>query len=81
LFVFFGVLVLVFSGLAGYASWLVWRKEHVEHQITDYSLTTLLICTGLSLIAAILLIGIGIRTASRTPPYDTHDPNQPNLKF
>ncbi len=80
MFVFFGLLGLVFSGLAGYASWLVWHKEYLEHQVTGYSLTSLLICTGLGFFAAVFLICFGLRMAFHTPPYDTHDPDQPNLE-
>jgi hypothetical protein len=81
LFVFFGLLALVFSGLSAYASWLIYHRHYVEHQLTGCNLTSFLIATGLGLFCAIFLIYFGLRRAFRTSPYDTRDPKQPNLKF
>lgn len=81
LVVFFGMLALVFSGLCGYASWLVYQKEFIQHQPTDYSLTQLLLGTVGGLSVACTMIVLGLRMAYRTAPYDTRDPKQPNVKF
>jgi hypothetical protein len=81
LVVFFGMLALVFSGLCGYASWLVYQKECVQHQSSEYSLTQLLLLTAGGFVVATSMITVGLRMAYRTAPYDTRDPEQPLVKF
>jgi TRAP-type C4-dicarboxylate transport system permease small subunit len=81
LFVFLGLLALVFSGVSAYASWLIYHKHYIEHQLTGYSLTSFLIATSLGLFGAVSLIYFGLRMAFQTGAYDVHDPKQPNLKF
>jgi ABC-type sulfate transport system permease component len=81
LFVFFGVLFLVASALAGYAAWLDYHKIYIEHQVTAYSLTSLLVCFAATLVVGLGMVVFGLRMALQTGPYDTHDPKEPGLKF
>lgn len=81
LLVFFGILALVFSGLCGYASWLVYQKECVQHQPTEYSLTQLLLLTAAGFVVACAMIAVGLRMAYRTAPCDTRHPAQPQVKW
>lgn len=81
LVVFFGILALLFSGFCGYASWLVYEKEQILHQTTEYSLTQLLLGTVVGFVLAGVMITLGLRMAYRTAPYDTRDPKQPHVKF
>jgi ABC-type sulfate transport system permease component len=81
LLVFFGVLFLVASALAGYASWLDYHKIYLEHQATEYSLTSLLLCFAATLVVGLGLVIFGLRMAMDTGPYNTHDPKEPGVKF
>lgn len=81
LFVFFGLFALIFSGLSGYAGWLVFQKEAMRGQETGYSYWMLFTGSGAGLILAFALICYGIRMARQVPPYDTRDPKEPSLKF
>jgi ABC-type sulfate transport system permease component len=81
LLVFFGVLSWIVSGLAGYASWLIYQKRYIEHVKTEYSLTSVLVTSIVAFIIGIVLIVIGLRMAWSVGPYDTHDPKEPWLKF
>lgn len=81
LLVFFGLLSMLISGMAGYAGYLVHHREVVEHVDTGYSTLPLFgLCGVLLLIGAALVIW-GTRLAWRVGAYDTRDPNEPRLKF
>ena len=81
IFVFFGVLSWIYSGLAGYASWLVFHRHYIEHKPVDHNLSSLAFQTGIGFIVGLLLIYFGLRMASKVAPYDTRDPKEPFIKF
>ena len=81
LFVFFGILSWIVSGLAGYASWLIYKKQYIQHMEVEYHLRPVLITAIVAFLVGLALIVIGIRMAWRTESYDTHDPKEPMLKF
>ena len=81
LFVFFGVMSWVYSGLAGYASWLVFHKQLIEHKLVDHSLSSLVIQAVVGFIVGLLLIYFGLKLALKVAPYDTRDPKEPFIKF
>ncbi len=81
LFVFFGILSWVISGLAGYASWLIYKKQYIQHIEVEYHLKSVLIVAIIAFLMGIILIIVGLRMAWRVGAYDTHDPKEPWLKF
>jgi len=81
LLVFFGTLSLIYSGLSAYAAWLVYHKEYIEKQPTEYSFIGLSLGALCGLLIATTLIYIGLRMAFYVGSYDTHDPKQPSVKF
>lgn len=81
LFVFFGLLAMVFTILAGYATWLIYQKEFIDQQPTEHNFLGWMLTTSLGLLTAIALIYFGLRMAYHTPPYDVRDPQEPRLKF
>ena len=81
LFVFFGMLSWVVSGLARYASWLIYKKQYIQHVEVEYHLRPVLITAIVAFLVGVALIVIGLRMAWRTESYDMHDPKEPWLKF
>lgn len=81
LFVFFGILSWAFSGLAGYASWLIYHKKYIEHLEVKYHLAPVLVASIVAFVVGLVLIIIGLRMAWSVEPYDTRDPKEPSLKF
>lgn len=81
LLVFFGVLFLIASGLAGYAGYLVFYREVMEGNETVYSYRYLFLGSGLLLLLSVASIYWGIKLAIKVGPYDTRSPREPRLKF
>ena len=81
LFVFFGVVSWILSGLAGYASWLIYHKKYIEHAKVDYNLAPVLVMSAVAFFVGMILIVIGLRMAWSVGAYDTRDPEEPWLKF
>ncbi len=69
LLVFFGLLGLVFTGLAGYAAWLAFHKEVIEKQVVSCSYGYLLGAGIFGLIVSVLLIYFGIRLSLQEPDF------------
>jgi len=69
LLVFFGILGLVFTGLAGYAAWLAFHKEVIEKQVIPYHYGYLLGAGIFGLITSVFLIYFGIKLSWEVPNY------------
>ena len=81
LLIFFGLLAWAFAALAGYAGWLVYQREELLHEPTEYSYNLYFSMGAGGLLVGVLLVYWGLKQAWRTPPYDTRDPNEPGFKW
>lgn len=81
LLVFFGLLALVFAGLAGYAGWLACQTDDFTDAEKSKALWTFFGLSGTGLLIGISLISFGIRLAWKVGPYDNRDPKEPMLKW
>jgi len=81
LFVFFGVLLFVYSCLSTYAAWLAHTKPLAERLPNHPDVWPLVAGAAASFIVGVLLTWFGLRMALRTPYYDTRDPDEPSVKF
>ena len=81
LFIVLGLFALIYSGLSGYAGWLVFQKEVIQGQQTEYDFRLLFGQSAIGLFLTVFLTYFGFKLSLKVPPYDTHDPKEPNLKF
>ena len=72
---FLGVLALIFSGLSGWAGWIVFEIEVNGHQDTAYSYGWLFAGSGAGFVAGAALLYYGGKLAMLTGAYETrHNP-------
>ena len=81
LLVFFGLLALIFAGLAGYAGWLAYQTDFFTEAEKPKAVLTFCCISGTGLLVAILLGYCGLRMAAKVELYDPNDPKSPNLKW
>ncbi len=78
---FFGLLALVFAGLAGYAGWLAYQTDFFADVEKPKAVWTFSGLSGTGLLIGIGLIYFGIRLAWKVGPFDSRDPKEPMLKW
>jgi len=73
-----GLVSWAYSALAAYG---VWKAFHARAQCGNGIIYKLLLHFGVSLVIGWVLIRWGAKLFKEMEPYDTLDPDQPNIKF